>query len=396
MAAERGYSYNPQTNSYIDLSGRTYQGNATPQVTPQNMFGQLDQGARSSSNPSSLSLNSELMGATPYAAPNQTGQGTQQGSGNGTQPPVPTMGNQPSKNDGQSDLSRGKGMEAQGNQSQGMNAGNADNSPTQGAKETLKSVKEEAALGAKEAGGSPEANQLQQLSQSAGQQGQQLGQMNKLDKQAKKTEKASAMQSKIAKALTKVAGALEKAGSAMEKAGQAMRSTGQALLSNPFTAAIGAAMIAAGIALMVAGKALQVAGKAMKKAAEAIEKVAEALSKVAQKISKQVSKLLEKFNKALATISKKVKELIAKIRKKNPQTKTPNETQKAQQASATKQASTSKTNESGFNKKDMAMDMGLQVGATTLMSGGGNNSGAGTGQNGQQQPNLYGSRSAVA
>lgn len=313
-------------NAYVDLSGRAYQTNTPSVVTPQNLVGQLDQGAKTSSNPSSLSLSSVLAGGvTSYYTPSLVGETAEEVSGSGS--PVGAedalstatgaLADAPSKNEGKSEESRGKGIESSAQQAGNVNI-SADDSPGKAAQGGIQGIKQELEGASKEAMGSPEANQLQQMSQSLGQQSQQVAQADKLSKQSKTVDKAAQGMEKAGAMLSKIGSALEKVGTSLSTAGQAMIASGQALLSNPFTAAAGAAMVAAGTALKIAGTAMKVAGKAMQAAGKAMEKIAKVLAKVVKTLLKLVNKILDKLNKVLANISKKIKDILAKLRRKKP------------------------------------------------------------------------------
>ncbi len=302
-------------SQYVDLTGQAYQTTSGTPVTPQNLITQMDQGAKASSTPSTaLGLTSELAGAVPYAIPSGA-TGAKSIPASGFSASAPSTSGSPSKDDGKSEESRGKSVESRAQQDMPGTQDMGD-SPGKAAKEGVQGVKQELVSAGKELMGSPEGNQIQQLSQSLSQQSQQISQVEKVSKQSKMLDKNSKMQDKASGILDKIGMMLEKTGETLSNVGQGMIASGQAMLSNPFTAAAGAALVAAGTALKIAGMALKVAGKAMQMAAKALAKIAKVLSKIAQTLMKVVNKIMEKLNKMLGNISKRLKDLLARARGK--------------------------------------------------------------------------------
>jgi ElaB/YqjD/DUF883 family membrane-anchored ribosome-binding protein len=302
---------------YVDLTGQAYQTASGMPVTPQTLINRMDQGAKTSSTAGTgLALTSELAGATPYVAPSGSTQAKAiPASGFSSVAPAATTSGTPSKDEGKSEESRGKSEESQAQRDM-PGVQDMSDSPGKAAKEGVQGVKQELVNAGKELMGSPEASQIQQLTQSLSQQSQQISQIEKVSKQSKMLDKSSKMQDKASTILDKIGMTLEKTGETLTNTGQGMISSGQSMLSNPFTAAAGAALIAAGTALKVAGIALKAAGKAMQAAAKALAKIAKVLSKIAETLTKVMNKIMDKLNKMLGNISKRLKDLLNRARAK--------------------------------------------------------------------------------
>ncbi|WP_303673121.1 hypothetical protein [Vampirovibrio chlorellavorus] len=300
---------------YVDLTGQAYQSASGTPVTPQNLITRMDQGAKTSSTSSTgLALTSELAGATPYVQPSGAWQ-SKAIPASGFSAVTPAVSGGPSKDEGKAEESRGKSEESRAQRDM-PGVQDSGDSPGKAAKEGMQGVKQELVNAGKELMGSPEAGQIQQLTQSLSQQSQQLSQIEKISKQSKMLDKSSKMQDKASTILDKIGMTLEKTGEALSNAGQGMISSGQSMLSNPFTAAAGAALIAAGTALKIAGLAMKAAGKAMQAAAKALAKIAKVLSKIVETLMKVLNKIMDKLNKVLGNISKRLKDLLNRVRAK--------------------------------------------------------------------------------